>query len=57
MLNQRRLGTAKSVSKRSQMYKLNKSYLDAVLEDYPDIKKEIYRQARERQIGMIQLRL
>lgn len=43
MLNQRRMGTAKSMAKRSQMYKLNKQQLDEVLEDYPEIKKEIYR--------------
>lgn len=39
------------------MYKLSKQFLEKVLEDFPEIRLEMIKQAREKQIDLIKRRL
>ena len=48
----RRMGTAKSVIK-CQLYKITKAHLEEVLEDYPSIRADLVRQAKDKNMELI----
>lgn len=51
-LNLRRMGTAKTMIV-SQLYKITKAQLEEVLEDYPSIRQDLIRQAKEKNVELI----
>lgn len=52
MLNLRRMGTAKTMIV-SQLYKITKAHLEEILEDYPTIRRELIKQAKEKNVELI----
>jgi CRP-like cAMP-binding protein len=56
LLNQRRLGTAKSTT-ICQLYKLTKTQLEVNLEDYPQIRRELMEYACEKNLELIKHRI
>ena len=52
MLNLRRMGTAKTMM-TCQLYKITKQQLEEVLEDYPIIRQDLIRSAKEKNVELI----